>query len=62
MSKSNTYRMLVLLEDDTKINKEDEKFLKGKPGKMHEFVDELILPFNVDELDELNTWFDKFDA
>ncbi|CAI4047766.1 hypothetical protein N7582_004210 [Saccharomyces uvarum] len=62
MAKNNTYRMLVLLEDDTKINKEDEKFLKGKPGKMHEFVDELMLPFQVDELDELNVWFDKFDA
>lgn len=24
-------------------------------------MDELVLPFNVDEIDQLNSWFDKFD-
>lgn len=24
-------------------------------------MDELVLPFNVDEIDQLNSWFDRFD-
>ncbi|CAB4252958.1 similar to Saccharomyces cerevisiae YML108W Putative protein of unknown function whose structure defines a new subfamily of the split beta-alpha- beta sandwiches [Maudiozyma barnettii] len=65
----NFYRMMILLEEELEVpienlsesksekteeNKEDAK-------KSHEFIDELILPFKVDELDTLNTWFDKFD-
>ncbi|CAR29656.1 hypothetical protein ZYGR_0AD03400 [Zygosaccharomyces rouxii] len=51
----NSYRMLVLLEEPVSGSKpEDEK-------KVHEFMDELVLPFNVDEIDQLNSWFDKFD-
>lgn len=51
----NAYRMLVLLEEPVQGTKpEDEK-------KVHEFIDELVLPFNVDEIDQLNSWFDKFD-
>lgn len=51
----NLYRMLVLLEEPVSgSNPQDEK-------KVHEFMDELVLPFNVDEIDQLNSWFDKFD-
>lgn len=51
----NLYHMLVLLEEPVKGTTEEE----GK--KVHEFVDELVLPLAVDQLDELNSWFDKFD-
>lgn len=67
----NTYRMLVLLEEpleefETFDHKTDEvkevtdaKVKEQK--KSHEFVEELLLPFQVDELELLNKWFDKFD-
>ncbi|CCE64526.1 hypothetical protein TPHA_0I00190 [Tetrapisispora phaffii CBS 4417] len=68
------YRMLVLLEEPLEENIEtltrdgdvkevnEHNVEKGETqSKSHEFVDELILPFNVDELDMLNEWFDKFD-
>ncbi|CEP65021.1 uncharacterized protein LALA0_S17e00386g [Lachancea lanzarotensis] len=61
MSDERFYRMLVLLEDvveeDEKSTQEDEA-----PKATHEFVDELILPFEIEEMDKLNEWFDKFDA
>ncbi|CCK71394.1 uncharacterized protein KNAG_0G03360 [Huiozyma naganishii CBS 8797] len=60
-----TYRMLILveepLEDDvptTEVTSEDG----SQPIKStHEYIDELHLPFGLDELDALNEWFDKFD-
>lgn len=51
----NLYHMLVLLEEPVKGTTEQED------KKAHEFVDELVLPLAVDQLDELNSWFDKFD-
>lgn len=52
--------MMVLLEEPL-----EDKF-EGRDGKevktSHEYIDELVLPFQVDELDILNNWFDKFDA
>lgn len=51
----NSYRMLVLLEEPVSGTKPEED------KKVHEFMDELVLPFNVDEIDQLNSWFDKFD-
>lgn len=44
---------------DNKPNETENKDEDSK--KTHEFIDELILPFKVDELDALNSWFDKFD-
>lgn len=60
----NFYRMMVLLEEsmeqDIEVNdKQEDKDKEHK--KMHEFAEELVLPFQVDELDALNQWFDKFD-
>ncbi|CCH59160.1 hypothetical protein TBLA_0B03190 [Henningerozyma blattae CBS 6284] len=76
-SNSVAYRMMVLLEEDMEPIEDDinlksesssndntEKVTTTKntePKKSHEFIDELILPFHVDELDILNEWFDKFD-
>lgn len=62
----NTYRMMILLEEEQEIIEDlanDNKDEKSTPTskKMHDFVEELILPFQVDELDALNEWFDKFD-
>ncbi|GCE98513.1 hypothetical protein ZYGM_003927 [Zygosaccharomyces mellis] len=51
----NLYRMLVLLEEPVSGTKPEEE------KKVHEFMDELVLPFNVDEIDQLNSWFDRFD-
>lgn len=64
-SAEGTYRMLILLEEeledqtvfDNKEGKEDTKEVKTT----HEYLDELKLPFGIDELDVLNKWFDKFD-
>lgn len=57
------YRMMILLEES--INDEERKEqeeLSGKEvKKTHEFVEELLMPFHIDELDILNVWFDKFD-
>lgn len=56
----NFYKMLVFLEEplETSIVNEDNK---EKPQKTHEFIEELVLPFDTDELDKLNEWFDEFD-
>lgn len=60
----NFYRMMILLEEsmeqESDVNDKQEDKDK-EPKKMHEFVEELVLPFQVDELDALNEWFDKFD-
>lgn len=58
-SNQETYRMLILLEEAI----EDQIDVPGQENvkTSHEYLDELKLPFNVDELDELNSWFDKFD-
>ncbi|CCD24852.1 uncharacterized protein NDAI_0E00360 [Naumovozyma dairenensis CBS 421] len=76
-STNNMYRLMILLEEEigepdlkdgsideateteTKDvhNSDEEKNVK----KMHEFIEELILPFGTEELDLLNEWFDKFD-
>ncbi|SCU97295.1 LADA_0H05512g1_1 [Lachancea dasiensis] len=66
MSDERSYRMLVLLEDGAQ-NSGCEQLQNGeKPDQSakvsHEFVDELILPFDVEEMDKLNLWFDKFDS
>ncbi|KAG0670132.1 hypothetical protein C6P45_002774 [Maudiozyma exigua] len=66
---NNFYRMMILLEEELEQpienlseNKQNETRNKGEDSKKtHEFIDELILPFKVDELDVLNSWFDKFD-
>ncbi|KAI8395407.1 Protein of unknown function (DUF1892) [Nakaseomyces glabratus] len=57
---SNLYRMMVLLEEPME---EDITISDSKEEKkvMHEFMDELTLPFQIDEIDLLNKWFDKFD-
>ena len=61
--------MMILLEEELEQpienlsdNKQNETQNKEEDSKKtHEFIDELILPFKVDELDALNSWFDKFD-
>ncbi|CDO93466.1 unnamed protein product [Kluyveromyces dobzhanskii CBS 2104] len=59
--------MLVLLEEPVtspaKIEAEAgaDAELKKQQNATHEFVDELALPIQVDEMDLLNSWFDKFD-
>lgn len=66
---NNFYRMMILLEEELEQpienlsdNKQNETQNKEEDSKKtHEFIDELILPFKVDELDPLNSWFDKFD-
>lgn len=66
---NNFYRMMILLEEELEQpienlsdNTPNETETKEKDNKKtHEFIDELILPFKVDELDALNSWFDKFD-
>ena len=66
---NNFYRMMILLEEELEQpienlsdNKQNETQNKEEDSKKtHEFIDELILPFKVDELDALNSWFDKFD-
>ncbi|SCU89891.1 LAFA_0E21682g1_1 [Lachancea sp. 'fantastica'] len=61
MSDDRSYRMLVLLEDVVEVDdKESQK--DDAPKATHEFVDELILPFEIEDMDKLNEWFDKFDA
>ncbi|EDO15181.1 hypothetical protein Kpol_1069p3 [Vanderwaltozyma polyspora DSM 70294] len=60
------YRMLILLEEgmenlDEEQTQQDRTEEPKESKKMHEFVDELVLPFQVDEIDSLNDWFDKFD-
>ncbi|CAH00239.1 uncharacterized protein KLLA0_D01661g [Kluyveromyces lactis] len=54
----NVYRMLILLEEPISESAGDTK---KKQNATHEFVDELPLPIQVDEMDLLNSWFDKFD-
>lgn len=65
MSDERAYRMLVLVEDPVKsegtVDGEKEENTDA-PKATHEFVDELILPFEIDDMDTLNEWFDKFDA
>lgn len=64
-----SYRMLLFLEEPIdepavqpqKEKNHDEEASNENARTTHEFVDELILPFKVDELDTLNEWFDKFD-
>lgn len=66
---SNYYRMMVLLEEpmdkdmakDIEQTKEEGSESKEETKVMHEFVEELTLPFQIDEIDILNKWFDKFD-
>lgn len=61
----NLYHMIIFLEEP--LEKEEDENLeengkdKQEPKSTHEFVDELVLPFQVDEIDALNEWFDKFD-
>ncbi|KAK5780208.1 uncharacterized protein PWA37_001400 [Arxiozyma heterogenica] len=63
------YRMLILLEeklDDNEVANESQDMKnEGKVTTVrktsHEYLDEINLPFTVDELDILNEWFDKFD-
>ncbi|SCV01033.1 LAME_0G13608g1_1 [Lachancea meyersii CBS 8951] len=67
MGDDRSYRMLVLLEDvveeDTKGDDSTGESQKAEvPKATHEFVDELILPFEIEDMDKLNKWFDKFDA
>ncbi|CAR21965.1 uncharacterized protein KLTH0C04070g [Lachancea thermotolerans CBS 6340] len=65
MSDERNYRMLVLVEDvleQAGEKNEQETKGEGAPKATHEFVDELILPFEIDDMDKLNEWFDKFDA
>ncbi|CCF55712.1 hypothetical protein KAFR_0A02760 [Kazachstania africana CBS 2517] len=63
----NRYRMLVLLEEESEevIEKFEDNDNGEQPKqestKSHEFIEELILPFETSELDTLNEWFDKFD-
>ncbi|AMD20309.1 HDL435Wp [Eremothecium sinecaudum] len=57
MSAENFYRMMILLEEPLPDSGSDSK----RQNATHDFVDELVLPIQVDELDLLNTWFDKFD-
>ncbi|AET38417.1 uncharacterized protein Ecym_2711 [Eremothecium cymbalariae DBVPG len=57
MSADNFYRMMILLEEAIPESK-DENI---KANATHDFVDEVVLPMQVDELDVLNKWFDKFD-
>lgn len=69
---NNFYRMLVLLEEELdhpieNLSDSNAKATENNEGEnkqvktTHEYIDELILPFKVDELDILNDWFDKFD-
>lgn len=62
-SADNLYRMMILLEEViSEQEKTEQEELTGKEvKKTHDFVEELLLPFGVDELDALNLWFDKFD-
>lgn len=46
---------------DMKSTQEESTEAKEEKKVMHEFVEELTLPFQTDELDILNKWFDKFD-
>ena len=59
------YRMLILLEEITSDNEtkdgENEKKENTTNKTSHEYLDEIDLPFTVNELDILNEWFDKFD-
>ncbi|QLQ81812.1 hypothetical protein HG537_0G00660 [Torulaspora globosa] len=54
----NLYHMIILLEEAIEPAEAPDN---QETKKMHEFVEELVLPFTVDELDVLNKWFDKFD-
>lgn len=56
----NLYHMIILLEEPIEAD-EPAQESEQETKKMHEFVEELVLPFTVDELDALNKWFDKFD-
>ncbi|SCU99926.1 LAMI_0G01728g1_1 [Lachancea mirantina] len=62
MADDKSYRMLVLLEDALPNAGGSKDETKNDAKATHEFVDELILPFDVDALEELNEWFDAFDA
>ncbi|CAL9731088.1 hypothetical protein MOUN0_L00826 [Monosporozyma unispora] len=59
------YRMLILLEeeleDQTVFDSKDSTGETKQMKSSHEYLDELRLPFAIDELDVLNKWFDKFD-
>lgn len=58
----NLYHMIVLLEEIIEdVHETEQDGSNEETKKMHEFVEELELPFQVDELDALNKWFDKFD-
>lgn len=59
MSGDNGYRMLMLLEEAIPDSSQENNENTTKTS--HEFVDELVLPIQVDEMDLLNDWFDKFD-
>lgn len=61
----NFYHMIIFLEESIE-NEQEGNFVDNVEDKpevksSHEFVDELVLPFQVDEIDALNEWFDKFD-
>ncbi|QLL34693.1 hypothetical protein HG536_0H00680 [Torulaspora globosa] len=57
----NLYHMIILLEEAMEADEPAEGSDEQETKKIHEFVEELVLPFTVDELDALNKWFDKFD-
>ncbi|AAS50182.1 AAL184Wp [Eremothecium gossypii ATCC 10895] len=58
MATDNFYRMMILLEEPHKQHSTDGRKIENAS---HDFVDELLLPIQVDDLEVLNTWFDKFD-
>ncbi|SCV01867.1 LANO_0F13938g1_1 [Lachancea nothofagi CBS 11611] len=67
MAEERSYRMLVLLEDKVEDSTAGATVIENSeasqtPNATHEFVDELILPFEIEDMDKLNRWFDKFDA
>lgn len=60
-SNDNFYHMIILLEETIESAEPVDGSDEQESKKMHEFVEELDLPFTVEEIDALNKWFDKFD-
>lgn len=60
-SSDGNYRMLILLEEKIDDNEATKETQDRAVKTSHEYLDEIDLPFTVDELDILNQWFDKFD-
>lgn len=61
----NFYHMIIFLEEPIEVEEGADPVENGgdkqEVKSTHEFVEELALPFQVDEIDALNEWFDKFD-